>query len=95
MRKVKGLPHEGLHDGLPTEAGPTDQDVEGHARLPGTGGDQLGQRLPGTGGDFRRPSGGGEAVEDDDVEGHARLPGTGGDFRRPSGGGEAADDTED
>jgi len=72
MKKNSRLPREEFHDGLPTEVGPTDQDVEGHARLPGTGGDQLGQRLPGTGGDFRRPTGGGEAV-DEDIEGN-RIP---------------------
>ena len=55
-------------DSLPTDMGPTDQDVEGHVRLPGTGGDFM-PRLPGTGGELRRPSGGGEAT-DDDVEGH-------------------------
>jgi hypothetical protein len=59
--------------------GPTDQDVEGHVRLPGTGGDFM-PRVPGTGGDFmprlpdsggdvRRPSDDGEAT-DDDIEGH-------------------------
>jgi hypothetical protein len=107
MRKPNRLPREQAQgsDGLPAGTGPTDQDVEGHGRLPGTGGDELSQRLPGTGGDFRRPSGGGELTEDD-VEGHIalrsigegeasqRLPGTGGDFRRPSGGGEATDETE-
>lgn len=86
MRKPTRLPREGAtsddglstnHD-LPFGAGPTDQDVEGHTRLPGTGGDLSPRmpgtggersRLPGTGGDFRRPSGGGEAT-DDDIEGH-------------------------
>ena len=103
MRKPNRLPREQVlsNDGLPAGTGPTDQDVEGHGRLPGTGGDELAPRLPGTGGDFRRPSGGGELTEDD-VEGHGRLPGTGGDiaprlpgtggdFRRPSGGGEVVD----
>jgi hypothetical protein len=86
MRKPTRLPREqATNDGLgvdhtfPAGTGPTDQDVEGHTRLPGTGGDiaprlpgtggELAPRLPGTGGDFRRPSGGGEAT-DDDVEGH-------------------------
>ena len=72
MRKPNRLPREEAlsSDGLPAGTGPTDQDVEGHGRLPGTGGD-LAPRLPGTGGDFRRPSGGGElSPDDDDVEGH-------------------------
>ena len=106
MDKIKKLPKE-MVDGLPAS-----DDVEGHYRapnLPGgekAGPDELGTRLPGTGGDFRRPSGGGELI--DDTEGHSqsddldpafgpehlgqRLPGTGGDFRRPSGGGELIDD---
>jgi hypothetical protein len=60
-----------------------DDDVEGHTRLPGTGGDfaprlprtggELAPRLPGTGGDYRRPIGTGEAT-DDDVEGHRSNP---------------------
>jgi hypothetical protein len=106
MDKIKKLPKEMAVDGLPG----TD-DVEGHVRPtegePG-GPEELGTRLPGTGGDFRRPSGGGELI--DDTAGHSqgedseaglgpehlgqRLPGTGGDFRRPSGGGELIDDVE-
>jgi len=68
-KKTNRLPREQAYgDSLPTDMGPTDQDVEGHVRLPGTGGDFM-PRLPGTGGELRRPSGGGEAT-DDDVEGH-------------------------
>jgi hypothetical protein len=86
MRKPTRLPREqassdglGADGSLPAGTGPTDQDVEGHNRLPGTGGDiaprlpggggELTPQFPGTGGDFRRPSGGGEAT-DDDIEGH-------------------------
>jgi hypothetical protein len=65
MKKTKRLPREEArdHDGLPPDMGPTDQDVEGHVRLPGTGG-ELTPRLPGTGGDLRRPTDGGEATEE-------------------------------
>ena len=75
MRKPNRLPREEAlsSDGLPAGTGPTDQDVEGHGRLPGTGGDELAPRLPGTGGDFRRPSGGGELTDEDDVEGHTSM----------------------
>ena len=88
MRKPTRLPREqATSDGLdasgsfPAGTGPTDQDVEGHNRLPGTGGDlarfpgtggELTPQFPGTGGDFRRPSGGGEVTEDD-VEGHTGM----------------------
>ena len=71
MDKTKKLPREMAIDGLPAD------DVEGHGRLTGNGEDigpeELGQRLPGTGGDFRRPSGGGELTDDDDVEGHVSI----------------------
>jgi len=69
MKKTNRLPREEAQsrDGLPPDMGPTDQDVEGHVRLPGSGGEFM-PRLPGTGGDVRRPSGGGEAT-DDDAEG--------------------------
>jgi hypothetical protein len=61
------LPRTGGDLRLPSGGGEaTEDDVEGHARLPGTGGDRN-TRLPGTGGDLRRPSGGGEVI--DDVEG--------------------------
>ena len=82
VKRLSKLPREQARGGeLPTDMGPTDQDVEGHIRLPGTGGDLT--RLPGTGGDFmprlpetggdlRRPSGGGEAT-DDDIEGHRQI----------------------
>ena len=91
MKKLSRLPHEqvvaqgddGLgpnHDKLPGA-----EDVEGHGLsqflpgMPGTGGDQL-----------RRPIGSGEAIDEDDVEGHflghtkgerfgPGTPGTGGD----------------
>ena len=102
MKKISRLPHEqaaGVDDGLQDvdRAPSVDGDVEGHR----VGREPFAPRLPGTGGDFRRPSGGGEATDEQDVEGHGvpsgdrlnRLPGTGGDFRRPSGGGEIdADD---
>jgi hypothetical protein len=87
------LPREGAT--LPEDhGGPTD--TEGHA-LP----DGEGLSLPGTGGDFspRRPSSGGELIDDNDVQGHNLIdhgPGTGGDFspRRPSSGGEFVDDND-
>jgi hypothetical protein len=103
MGKNKKLPREGLRnadDGLDATA----PDTEGHVRLDPDG---LKLRGPGTGGDIsaRRPSSGGELVDDNDVEGHVRLdpdgvklhgPGTGGDFtaRRPSSGGEFVDDND-
>jgi hypothetical protein len=90
MKKMNRLPHEQVtadgdegvgpdHDGLPAV-----DDVEGHGAqfLPGQ---------PGTGGDsLRRPTGSGEAIDEDDVEGHFQVrtkgerfgpgaPGTGGD----------------
>jgi hypothetical protein len=91
MKKLSRLPREQAiadtdggpgpeHDGLPATT-----DVEGHGLagfLPG---------MPGTGGDsLRRPVGGGEVDESDDVEGHLMghtkgerlspgMPGTGGD----------------
>jgi hypothetical protein len=85
------LPHEqvaGDHDGLPVDGLPVDGDVEGH-RVP-SGANFL-PGMPGTGGDqLHRPTGSGEAVGDDDVEGHSfghtkgerflpGMPGTGGD----------------
>ena len=88
------LPREGAN--LPEDqGGPTD--TEGHA-LP----DSEGLSLPGTGGDFspRRPSSGGEFVDDNDVQGHDITTdlraGTGGDFspRRPSSGGEFVDEND-
>ena len=90
----KKFPREGTtpnDDGLPLD------DTEGHRALqPGTGGDY--HKVPGTGGDDlapRRPSSGGELVDETDVEGHG-LPGTGGDVypRRPTSGGELIDDTQ-
>ena len=79
------------------------EDTEGHVSLRSP--DEL-TTNPGTGGDFapRRPSTGGEFIDENDVEGHARLvpddlttnPGTGGDFapRRPSTGGEFIDEND-
>lgn len=93
----KRFPREGAtnDDGPPVEDGPPTDDTEGHRR---PSGDQaLGRTGPGTGGDAypRRPSSGGELIDDSDVEGHG-LPGTGGDalVRRPSSGGELIDETE-
>lgn len=94
----KKLPREAASDddGLPVR----ESDTEGHG---GTG-EGFGRTAPGTGGDMmpRRPSSGGELVDDNDVEGHAGTgevldrtgPGTGGDLmpRRPSSGGEFIDD---
>jgi hypothetical protein len=112
MGKLNRLPREEATSESPsasdlTDTSPTDSDVEGH-RAPS--GERMAPRLPGTGGDYRRPSGGGELTDEDDVEGHAaslhpslpgtggdfgpRLPRTGGEYRRPSGGGEIAVDTE-
>ncbi|HEV7810187.1 MAG TPA: hypothetical protein VGO64_06295 [Candidatus Limnocylindrales bacterium] len=111
MGKLNRLPREEATSETPSATdvpdGSTDTDVEGH-RAPS--GDRVAPRLPGTGGDFRRPSGGGELTDEDDVEGHRaslhpsvpgtggdigpRLPSTGGEYRRPSGGGEIAVDTE-
>ena len=98
MKKSYKLPREGAADRRADhlDPEPPETDTEGH-RAPAM------PRLPGTGGDAfpRRPSSGGEVVEDD-VEGHRapampRLPGTGGDEafpRRPSSGGEATDEDE-
>ena len=75
MRKNHRLPREQaaatgddvpgpINDGLNL-----DQDVEGHGiRTRG----EFAPRLPGTGGDFRRPTGSGELVGEDDGEGHRR-----------------------
>jgi hypothetical protein len=92
------IPHEGVKnvdDGLPVDGQP--EDTEGHAA------DDL-TTNPGTGGDFapRRPSTGGELIDENDVEGHTAVvdlttnPGTGGDFapRRPSTGGEFIDEND-
>jgi hypothetical protein len=96
----KKFPREGASDddGLPVR----ESDTEGHGG-PGEGFDRTG---PGTGGDLmpRRPSSGGELIDDGDVEGHGGPgealdrtgPGTGGDMmpRRPSSGGELIDDSD-
>jgi hypothetical protein len=95
MDKKLGRPHEGVaqrNDGLDGISHRDDgtTDTEGHGLV---------NTLPGTGGDFspRKPSSGGELIDDKDVEGHNitdRGPGTGGDFspRKPSSGGELIDD---
>lgn len=99
----KKFPREGAaanDDGLPAD------DTEGHRSIrpdpalnrtgPGTGGDEIAPR---------RPSSGGELIDETDVEGHGlpgtggdlhRRPGTGGDVypRRPTSGGELIDDTQ-
>jgi hypothetical protein len=100
MDKKKKFPREGArnsNDGLDELAR---RDVEGHRARSGDGLTQRGG--PSTGGDAfpRRPSSGGELIDDNDVEGHARFsphgPGTGGDAfpRRPSSGGELIDDND-
>jgi hypothetical protein len=101
MDKIRRIPHEGnqpqdADDGLNV----TESDTEAHRQKSG---DSLLNRGPGTGGDAmpRRPSGGGELIDENDVEGHGQPaigqgPGTGGDFsppRRP-GSGELIDDTD-
>ena len=97
MDKKIGRPHEGArnNDGLDVDANTSPTDTEGHVR---TNEDGLMPQMPGTGGDFshRTPSGGGEFVDDNDVEGHIHGPGTGGDFshRTPSSGGEFIDDND-
>jgi len=100
MDVKRKIPHEQLRnndDGLPTDA--VVDDTEAHVKLNLT-------VNPGTGGDFspRRPSTGGEFVDENDVEGHVAVtpddltvsPGTGGDFspRRPSTGGEFIDELD-
>jgi len=96
MDKKMGRPHEGVakrnSDGLDVDGNTAPTDTEGHS-ISHTG--------PGTGGDFnpRKPSSGGELIDDTDVEGHSIShtgPGTGGDFspRRPSSGGELIDDND-
>jgi hypothetical protein len=100
MDKKMGRPHEGVShrnaDGVDVDANTEPTDTEGH-QAP----DSLLPGMPGTGGDFnpRRPSSGGELIDDTDVEGHSIShtgPGTGGDFnpRRPSSGGELIDDND-
>jgi hypothetical protein len=99
MNKKK-FPREGARnsdDGLDELAR---RDVEGHRARSGDGLTQRGG--PSTGGDAfpRRPSSGGELIDDNDVEGHSGFsphgPGTGGDAfpRRPSSGGELIDDND-
>ncbi|HSL35040.1 MAG TPA: hypothetical protein VK871_15415 [Candidatus Limnocylindrales bacterium] len=97
----KKFPREGTseEDGLPVR----DSDTEGHGLK---NEDEFNRTGPGTGGDMmpRRPSSGGELIDETDVEGHGlpgdsfdrRGPGTGGDAypRRPSSGGELIDDKD-
>lgn len=100
MDPKRRIPHEqakNADDGLPADA--VVEDTEAHVswRTP----DGLTVN-PGTGGDFspRRPSTGGEFVDENDVEGHVAdltvNPGTGGDFspRKPSTGGEFIDELD-
>ena len=100
------IPHEGVknnEDGLPDGVHVV-EDTEGHISAPSP--DEV-TTNPGTGGDFapRRPSTGGEFIDENDVEGHVSVtspddlttnPGTGGDFapRRPSTGGEFIDEND-
>ena len=98
------IPHEQAKvtdDGLPDDVHVV-EDTEAHVHLTT---DDLTVN-PGTGGDFapRRPSTGGELIDENDVEAHVQLttddltvnPGTGGDFapRRPSTGGEFIDEND-
>src|SRR5262245_54618036 len=101
MDVKRRLPHEGVKntdDGLDGVKVDGTEDTEGHRAAPRAEGRRVN---PGTGGDFtpRRPSTGGEFIDENDVEGHRAAPtadeltinpGTGGDFtpRRPSTGGE-------
>jgi hypothetical protein len=99
MDVKRRIPHEGVknnEDGLPDAVRVVD-DTEGHARVVP---DEL-TVSPGTGGDFapHKPSTGGEFIDENDVEGHARLtmnPGTGGDFapHKPSTAGEFIDEND-
>jgi hypothetical protein len=114
MNTKRRLPHEQARvadDGL-DRVGPenmrkvTPDDTEGHRAAPAKPDDLTVN--PGTGGDFapRRPSTGGELIDENDVEGHRAAPskpddltvkpGTGGDFapRRPSTGGEFIDEND-
>jgi hypothetical protein len=102
MDVKRKIPHEGVRvtdDGLAVDG--VTHDTEGHANVTGDG---LTIHGPGTGGDIapRRPSSGGEFIDENDVEGHIVAPylpgtGTGGDFtpsRRPSTGGEFIDEND-
>ena len=101
MDPKRRIPHEQAtnDDGLPADA--VVEDTEAHVAPDGL------TVNPGTGGDFspRRPSTGGEFVDENDVEGHVSMPvaadltvspGTGGDFspRKPSTGGEFIDELD-
>jgi hypothetical protein len=104
MDKKRRLPREqaqNVDDGLPSDAVVDDTEAHVASLVP----DELTVN-PGTGGDLvpRRPSTGGEFIDENDVEGHAAVvpdqltvnPGTGGDLtpRRPSTGGELIDQTD-
>ena len=102
MDVKRKIPHEGVKvtdDGLPVDG--VTEDTEGHVSIRVV--DDLTVN-PGTGGDIapRRPSTGGEFIDENDVEGHVgpddltTNPGTGGDFapRRPSTGGEFIDEND-
>ena len=104
MDVKRKIPHEqkNVDDGLPTDA--VVEDTEAHISWRDAP-DGLTVN-PGTGGDFapRRPSTGGELIDENDVEAHVHVttddltvnPGTGGDFapRRPSTGGEFIDEND-
>jgi hypothetical protein len=105
MDVKRKIPHEGVKvtdDGLAVVPDGVTDDTEGHATIDGVVNDLTVN--PGTGGDIapRRPSTGGEFIDENDVEGHVVtefLPGTGtgGDFapsRRPSTGGEFIDEND-
>lgn len=97
-----------VHNQAPDDLAPDDvhvvEDTEAHVHLTTTTDDLTVN--PGTGGDFapRRPSTGGELIDENDVEAHVQLtsddltvnPGTGGDVapRRPSTGGEFIDEND-
>jgi hypothetical protein len=101
MGKMTKLPREELASrggDAPEDLAPRDEDTEGHG---GAGAPVHG---PGTGGDLvpRRPTTGGEFIDENDVEGHGDAgapvhgPGTGGDLvpRRPTTGGEFIDEND-
>ena len=108
MDVKRKLPHEQAKvtdDGLPADVV---EDTEAHVswRAPDGVAPEGLTVNPGTGGDFapRRPSTGGELIDENDVEAHVHLttddltvnPDTGGDFapRRPSTGGEFIDEND-
>ena len=73
MDVKRRIPHEGVknnEDGLPVDGLP--EDTEGHISVRNVPEDLTVN--PGTGGDYtpRHPSTGGEFIDENDVEGHAR-----------------------